>query len=132
MHRLATARAVAVIALVLAGCTASPATPTAGGDTIVWLANSLTQSPNDPRVALIDAFERAHPSITVELKPAPTSTNAYHATLVDQLTTGATTPDVYLGDVVWPPPPRPSAWRSAPTVARSRSRPATASRCGIR
>lgn len=108
MHRLSAARVLAAIMLVLAGCDAGstgPALPAAsdtGSGTIVWLASSINQSPNDPRVALIDAFERAHPAIRVELKAAPTSTNAYHTTLVKELNSGATTPDVYLGDVIWP------------------------------
>lgn len=72
--------------------------------TITWLASSLTDSYQDPRQSLIDAFEQAYPLIRVELVSAPTNTDENRAMLQDAIAGkgAAPSPDVYSGDVIWP------------------------------
>jgi multiple sugar transport system substrate-binding protein len=99
-----------VALMLVCGCSGTPGgaapTPGSGGPggitTIQWLAGSITQTANDPRQVLIDAFERAYPAIRVELVTAPASTDSQRSILVKELHEGSHTPDVYLGDVVWP------------------------------
>jgi multiple sugar transport system substrate-binding protein len=95
----------AVALALLTGCggpsgPARPSGPSLG--TIVWLASSVTQAINDPRLPLIDAFERAYPSIKVDLVSAPPDTDTKRSILISALSAGQATPDVYLGDVTWP------------------------------
>jgi multiple sugar transport system substrate-binding protein len=68
--------------------------------TIIWEAGTIT-SP-DPRPVLISMFEKAHPNIKVQLVTAASNTDTTRATLTTQIEGGAATPDVYLGDVIWP------------------------------
>jgi multiple sugar transport system substrate-binding protein len=94
-----------VAGLTLTGC--HGARPRSGlsasTSTIVWLANTITETSNSPRQPLIDAFERAYPSIKVKLSTLPDSTDAARATLVGDLSGGLVTQgDVYLGDEIWP------------------------------
>jgi multiple sugar transport system substrate-binding protein len=101
---------VAAVAALLTGCTSGdqPGTVPAGSDgsttVITWLASPMTQDTNDPRQPLIDAFEKAHPSITVDLIPGPQSTDALRDLLRSRLDNAASggIPDVYLGDLIWP------------------------------
>jgi trehalose/maltose transport system substrate-binding protein len=96
----------ALTGVLLAACGGTSLAPAAGSSpiAITWLAGPITQDANDPRQVLIDAFEKAHPSITVELISGPTSTDALRDTLRNRLTGAATAaaPDVYLGDLIWP------------------------------
>jgi multiple sugar transport system substrate-binding protein len=99
--------AAAVVAMVLPGCEAAQQAPAPTGASqvvITWLASPITQDVNDPRQVLIDAFERAHPSIRVELISGPTSTDALRDLLRGRLAdrTSSGVPDVYLGDLIWP------------------------------
>ena len=95
----------------LAGCTqpavtvSPPPSPPSGpgSGTIVWLVNPTAQTAtNDSRQVLVDDFERAFPSITVELAPGPTNTDSMRQQLESELSTGQSAPDVYDGDVTWP------------------------------
>ncbi len=51
---------------------------------------------------LISAFEQANPNIHVSLVSAPTSTDTNRATLATEISGGSATPDVFMGDVIWP------------------------------
>ena len=51
---------------------------------------------------LINAFEKQYPGIHVTLVSAPTDTDTNRATLATQISGGSTTPDVFMGDVIWP------------------------------
>jgi multiple sugar transport system substrate-binding protein len=51
---------------------------------------------------LISAFEKAYPNIHVNLVSAPTSTDTNRATLATEISGGSATPDVFMGDVIWP------------------------------
>lgn len=74
-----------------------------GSGTIVWLAGpQVAPASADVRQALVDAFERAYPSIKVRLIAGPDNTDSLRSTLWKELSAGAVTPDVYAGDVVWP------------------------------
>lgn len=74
-----------------------------GSGTIVWLAGpQVANASADVRQALVDAFERAYPSIKVRLQAGPDSTDSLRSTLWKELSAGAVMPDVYAGDVVWP------------------------------
>lgn len=88
--------------LAAAGCTTAPgATPADNGPvTITWYLGPITQGAGEPRYALADAFERAHPGIHVALRVGLADTNAERAQLHQELTNG-TGPDVYLGDLIW-------------------------------
>ncbi len=69
---------------------------------ITWWASPITTSSPDPRTVLIKAFEKAYPKIHVSLQSAPTDTDTNRASLITTISGGAKTPDVYMGDVIWP------------------------------
>jgi multiple sugar transport system substrate-binding protein len=94
-----------VVGLTLTGCHGARPGPglSPGTSTIVWLANTITETSNSPRQPLIDAFERAYPSIKVKLSTLPDSTDDARAALAGDLSGGSVTQgDVYLGDEIWP------------------------------
>ena len=87
--------------------TSSPAATSSIGSTtsgsIVWSASPLSGTgANDARTVLINAFEKQYPGIHVTLVSAPTDTDTNRATLATEISGGATTPDVFMGDVIWP------------------------------
>ena len=51
---------------------------------------------------LISAFEKQYPNIHVTLTSAPTNTDTNRATLATDISGGSSTPDVFMGDVIWP------------------------------
>jgi multiple sugar transport system substrate-binding protein len=51
---------------------------------------------------LINAFEKQYPNIHVTLISAPTDTDTNRATLATEISGGSSTPDVFMGDVIWP------------------------------
>jgi len=108
-------------ALALAGCSSSGSSSGASGSSsstgsaskssegsttsgsIVWSASPLSGTgSNDARTVLINAFEKQYPNIHVTLNSAPTDTDTYRATLATQISGGSATPDVFMGDVIWP------------------------------
>jgi multiple sugar transport system substrate-binding protein len=110
-----TAMVGAVGALALAGCSSSSSTSAASGGatqsasgsatsgTIVWSASPIAGSgATDTRTVLINSFEKLYPNIHVTLVSAPTNTDTNRATLATEISGGATTPDVFMGDVIWP------------------------------
>jgi multiple sugar transport system substrate-binding protein len=86
------------------GSSSAPATAaTATSGSIVWSASPLTGTgANDARTVLINAFEKAYPNIKVTLVSAPTDTDTNRATLATEISGGSSTPDVFMGDVIWP------------------------------
>jgi multiple sugar transport system substrate-binding protein len=111
-----------VTVLTLAACSSSSSTASSGstsasssssssstsvGSTtsgsIVWSASPLSGTgANDARTVLINAFEKQYPNIHVTLVSAPTDTDTNRATLATQIAGGSSTPDVFMGDVIWP------------------------------
>jgi multiple sugar transport system substrate-binding protein len=110
-------------ALALAGCGSGGTGTTGGGSTssstpssgstsgigsttsgsIVWSASPLSGTgANDARNVLINAFEKQYPNIHVTLVSAPTDTDTNRATLATEISGGSSTPDVFMGDVIWP------------------------------
>ena len=69
---------------------------------ITWWASPITLTAPDPRAVLISGFEKAYPHIHVSLQTAPTNTDTNRASLVTTISGGASSPDVYMGDVIWP------------------------------
>ena len=51
---------------------------------------------------LIDAFEKKYPNIHVTLVSAPVNIDTNRAALATQISGGSSTPDVFMGDVIWP------------------------------
>ena len=47
-------------------------------------------------------FEKAYPGITVKIETAPSDTDTNRADLVTTISGGASEPDVFMGDVIWP------------------------------
>src|ERR1700758_1621703 len=82
----------------------SSAAGTATSGSINWWASPITSNAKygDTRTALIKAFEKQYPNIHVSLTSAPTDTDTNRATLVTTISGGAATPDVFMGDVIWP------------------------------
>jgi multiple sugar transport system substrate-binding protein len=79
------------------------ATGSATSGSIVWSASPLTGTgANDARTVLINAFEKQYPNIHVTLVSAPTDTDTNRATLATEISGGSSTPDVFMGDVIWP------------------------------
>jgi multiple sugar transport system substrate-binding protein len=81
----------------------SSATGSATSGSIVWSASPLSGTgANDARTVLINAFEKQYPNIHVSLVSAPSDTDTNRATLATEISGGSTTPDVFMGDVIWP------------------------------
>jgi multiple sugar transport system substrate-binding protein len=71
--------------------------------TITWSASPIAGAgATDTRTVLINAFEKAYPKIHVNLLNAPTNTDTNRATLATEISGGSSTPDVFMGDVIWP------------------------------
>ncbi|KYP81502.1 ABC transporter substrate-binding protein [Ferroacidibacillus organovorans] len=68
--------------------------------TIVWYAGTI--SGNGLRADVVSHFEKLYPNIKVKVVAEPTNTDTTRAQLIAQISGGATQPDVYLGDVIWP------------------------------
>jgi multiple sugar transport system substrate-binding protein len=51
---------------------------------------------------LINAFEKQYPNIHVSLVSASSDTDTNRATLATTISGGSATPDVFMGDVIWP------------------------------
>ena len=79
---------------------AAPGNATSG--TINWWASPINLSGKDSRQVLISDFEAKYPNIHVTLTSAPTSTDTNRATLATTISGGSATPDVFMGDVIWP------------------------------
>jgi multiple sugar transport system substrate-binding protein len=99
--------AVAALALCVGCSSGSSSTPKAqasgpASGTITWEASPITQGANDPRTVLISAFEKQYPNIKVKLISGATDTDTLRGTLTTQISGGATSPDVFDGDVIWP------------------------------
>ncbi len=86
----------------VSGTSSAPGSAMSGS--IVWSASPITTSAKygDTRTALINAFEKAYPNIHVTLVSAPTNTDTNRATLATEISGGSATPDVFMGDVIWP------------------------------
>jgi len=89
------------------GSTSSSSGSTSVGSTtsgsIVWSASPLSGTgANDARTVLINAFEKQYPNIHVTLVSASTDTDTNRATLATQIAGGSSSPDVFMGDVIWP------------------------------
>jgi multiple sugar transport system substrate-binding protein len=94
-------------ATVLAACGSTSNTQAAAsslGSTtsgnITWWASPIGQV--GIRAALINAFEQKYPKIHVNLVSAPTNTDTNRSQLVTEISGGSSTPDVFMGDVIWP------------------------------
>jgi multiple sugar transport system substrate-binding protein len=104
---LAAIAALAAGALSLAACGGgsggnSP-TGSAKSGTIVWSASPIAGTgATDTRTVLIKAFEKQYPKIKVNLVSASTQTDTNRATLATEIAGGSATPDVFMGDVIWP------------------------------
>ena len=101
---LAALAGVAVLGLSACGGSSGNApSGTGASGTIVWSASPIAGAgATDTRTVLIKAFEKAYPKIHVNLTSAPTNTDTNRAALVSQISGGSTTPDVFMGDVIWP------------------------------
>ncbi len=97
--------------LTLAACGGSTTTSSSGSakpsgnansGSITWWASPITTTSPDPRTVLINAFEKVHPNIKVHLQSAPTNTDTNRASLVTTISGGSASPDVFMGDVIWP------------------------------
>ncbi len=85
----------------VSGTSAAPGNATSGS--IVWSASPITTTKyGDTRTVLINAFEKLYPNIHVTLVSAPTNTDTNRATLATEISGGSSTPDVFMGDVIWP------------------------------
>jgi trehalose/maltose transport system substrate-binding protein len=109
-HRLATFAALAAASVLgLAACggggsSSSPSAPkgSATSGSITWWASPIVNITPDVRTYLIQQFEKAYPKIHVKLISAPTNTDTNRASLVTQISGGSASPDVFMGDVIWP------------------------------
>ena len=85
------------------GASVSSSPASTASATIVWSASPLSGTgANDARTVLINAFEKQYPNIHVTLLSAPTDTDTNRATLATEISGGSSTPDVFMGDVIWP------------------------------
>jgi multiple sugar transport system substrate-binding protein len=87
-------------ASVASGTSTAPGNATSG--TINWWASPINTSGKDVRQVLISDFEAQYPNIKVTLTSAPTDTDTNRATLATDISGGSATPDVFMGDVIWP------------------------------
>ena len=83
--------------IVLAAAMSSGLAATAN---IVWAASPIANV--GLRAKLVQMFEATYPNIHVTMVSQPTNTNTNRATLVTEISSGSSTPDVFMGDVIWP------------------------------
>nr|WP_231710188.1 ABC transporter substrate-binding protein [Arthrobacter zhangbolii] len=69
--------------------------------TLTWQAAPFGNRADDARVWLVEEFEAEHPNIDIEVISAPTNVDTNRASLATQIMGGASTPDIYNGDVAW-------------------------------
>jgi len=83
---------------------AAPVAHSSMDTTITWWASPISPGSGGPdlRPALVTAFEKAYPSITVKIQTAPNNTDTNRADLITTISGGSSTPDVFMGDVIWP------------------------------
>lgn len=95
----------------LAGCARADSDPLAGKDptpprepvTIQWAAAPIDgRDGSDLRPALVEAFQDAHPNVTVRITKTPPTSDTQRSTFATQIAAGSELPDVYLGDCAWP------------------------------
>ncbi|MBV9207101.1 MAG: ABC transporter substrate-binding protein [Actinobacteria bacterium] len=82
------------------GSSKAPGNATSGS--ISWWASPINPGGKDVRNVLISDFEAKYPNIHVSLVSAPNNTDTNRATLATQISGGSATPDVFMGDVIWP------------------------------
>ena len=82
------------------GTSVAPGNATSGS--ISWSASPINTSGADVRTVLINDFEKLYPNIHVSLISAATNTDTNRANLTTQISGGSSTPDVFMGDVIWP------------------------------
>ena len=82
------------------GTSSAPGNATSGS--IVWWASPINPGGTDVRQVLISDFEKKYPNIHVSLISAPTNTDTNRANLATQISGGSASPDVFMGDVIWP------------------------------
>ena len=82
------------------GSSSAPGNATSGS--ISWWASPINPGGKDVRNVLISDFEAKYPNIHVSLVSAPNNTDTNRATLATQISGGSATPDVFMGDVIWP------------------------------
>ncbi|MGP4110444.1 extracellular solute-binding protein [Streptomyces sp. 4N509B] len=111
-----TAPAVAAFAAFAGGCVSGCAGPGGGAPDLDaaarvptrptrlrwWSFRLATNDGGDLRPLLVDAFRARHPHIAVELVEAPANTDITRSTISTVVASGAATPDLYMGDVIWP------------------------------
>jgi multiple sugar transport system substrate-binding protein len=111
IRRLGALAAVATLAATLTACGGSDSGGTGsqstavpkGNTTITWSANPIAGTgDNDLRTVLVKGFEKKYPNIHVKISSASTNSDTNRGNLTTQISGGSTSPDVYLGDVVWP------------------------------
>jgi multiple sugar transport system substrate-binding protein len=83
-----------------ASATAPSASGSATSGNITWWASPISNV--GIRSYLISQFEKAYPKIHVTLQSAPTNTDTNRASLITTISGGSATPDVFMGDVIWP------------------------------
>lgn len=98
--------AAALAAALTAACGTSGSTtagdaPGDGRQVVTWQAAPFGDRGDDPRRYLVKEFERRHPGIDIRVVSAPTNVDTNRAGLATQILGGASTPDVYNGDVSW-------------------------------
>jgi multiple sugar transport system substrate-binding protein len=82
---------------------ASAVLGSATSGSITWSAPPIAGSGStDLRNVLVSAFEKQYPKIHVTVASASADTDTDRATLATGISGGASSPDVFLGDVIWP------------------------------
>lgn len=84
------------------GCSAAPA--------VLTFSGSSVGREGDVIKSQLDRFARAHPELTVELRPTPDAADQRHQLFVQWLNARATDPDVLQLDVVWTPEFAAAGW----------------------
>jgi multiple sugar transport system substrate-binding protein len=84
------------------GCSAGPA--------VLTFSGSSVGREGDVIKLQLERFARAHPQITVELRPTPDAADQRHQLFVQWLNARATDPDVLQLDVVWTPEFAAAGW----------------------
>src|SRR5262245_20491146 len=87
------------------GCSAGPAALTFSGSSVGREGDVIKTQ--------LDRFARAHPELTVELRPTPDAADQRHQLFVQWLNARATDPDVLQLDVVWTPEFAAAGWIAA-------------------
>ncbi|MBH8606196.1 ABC transporter substrate-binding protein [Thermoactinomyces sp. CICC 10521] len=91
-----------LMAFSLTACSQDEAGGGQGKGDVVTITWARGKDETQESKKLVEAFEKAHPNIKINIKDMPTDTGQYHDQMVTMLSASSSEIDVFNADVIWP------------------------------